>query len=137
MARADHPDGPPSPIGQNDVRDLRHSLCVDTLIRWPAIVLRPIPPTSCSASVPRYGDSTRQHAVENRRETAARHLRGMLPIGLLALACPVPWAIINAGAPVATVAAGARTASDDLIGLQKTSSSLDCKHRDYCRDSTI
>jgi hypothetical protein len=51
----------------------------------------------------------------------------MLPIGLMTLARPVPWAIINAGALAATVAvsfasgartfngADTRTASDDLI----------------------
>ena len=72
-------------------------------------------------------DSTRQHVVENRWATAAQHRRGTLPTGLMTLACPVPWAIINAGALVATVAvsfapgaqtfngAGARTASNDLI----------------------
>ncbi len=66
-------------------------------------------------------DSTRQHVVENPRATAAPHLRGTLPIDLMTLACPVPWAIINAGALVAMVAVSFVSGGAMILsGLQKT-----------------
>ena len=54
--------------------------------------------------------------IRNPWATAAPHLRGTLPIDLMTLACPVPWAIINAGARAAMVAVSfASGGSDDLV----------------------
>jgi hypothetical protein len=69
--------------------------------------------------------STRQHVVQIGGRRPAQHLRGTLPSGLMTVACPVPWAIIDAGALVAAVAVSlasraqasngvaVRTATDD------------------------